>query len=80
MMPATSDTSEHRTVSGPDIQCPWCQSENHRVASAFGGSVSEVLMQCNDCKASFGWMKWNAKASKPGSGNNIQNTSKGTEQ
>ena len=58
-------SEEKRTVSGGDIACPWCGSRNYSVASPFGGSVSEVLMQCDDCEASFGWMKWRAKASKP---------------
>jgi len=44
-----------------EVQCPWCNSEDTRVVSPFGGTVSEVSMQCNDCKSTFGWMKWQGK-------------------
>jgi len=43
------------------VACPWCDSENTRVISPFGGTVSEISMQCNDCKSTFGWMKWQGK-------------------
>jgi hypothetical protein len=41
--------------------CPWCESKSTRVISPFGGTVSEISMQCNDCKSTFGWMKWQGK-------------------
>jgi uncharacterized Zn finger protein (UPF0148 family) len=44
-----------------EVRCPWCESENTRVVSPFGGTVSEVSMQCDDCKSTFGWMKWQGK-------------------
>lgn len=40
------------------VPCPWCESEDTRVSNPFGGTVSEMSMQCNACKATFGWMKW----------------------
>ena len=43
------------------IACPWCESNNTRVISPFGGTVSEISMQCEDCKSTFGWMKWEGK-------------------
>ncbi len=43
------------------IACPWCESTNTRVISPFGGTVSEISMQCEDCKSTFGWMKWQGK-------------------
>lgn len=60
--------SEHVVDAKPGsksaIICPWCDSIKASVISPFGGSVSEVLMQCDDCKQSFGWMKWHSKARK----------------
>jgi C4-type Zn-finger protein len=44
-----------------EIECPWCESGNTHVISPFGGTVSEVSMQCDDCKSTFGWMKWQGK-------------------
>jgi C4-type Zn-finger protein len=44
-----------------EIECPWCKSRNTHVISPFGGTVSEVSMQCGDCKSTFGWMKWQGK-------------------
>jgi ring-1,2-phenylacetyl-CoA epoxidase subunit PaaD len=43
------------------VACPWCESKNTRVISPFGGTVSEISMQCEDCKSTFGWMKWEGK-------------------
>ncbi|MGI9283867.1 MAG: hypothetical protein ACR2P1_00605 [Pseudomonadales bacterium] len=44
-----------------EIPCPWCKSCDTRVVNPFGGTVSEISMQCNDCKSTFGWMKWQGK-------------------
>lgn len=43
------------------VSCPWCESKNTRMASLFGGTVSEISMQCEDCNSTFGWMKWEGK-------------------
>ena len=43
------------------VACPWCESKNTRVVSPFGGTVSEISMQCEDCSSTFGWMKWEGK-------------------
>ncbi len=43
------------------VTCPWCESGNTRVVSPFGGTVSEISMQCDDCKSTFGWMKWEGR-------------------
>jgi ring-1,2-phenylacetyl-CoA epoxidase subunit PaaD len=43
------------------VACPWCESKNTHVLSLFGGTVSEISMQCDDCKSTFGWMKWQGK-------------------
>lgn len=43
------------------VACPWCDSTDTRVSNPFGGTVSEMGMQCNACKATFGWMKWQHK-------------------
>ena len=43
------------------VSFPWCESENTRVSNPFGGTVSEMSMQCNQCEATFGWMKWQNK-------------------
>ena len=43
------------------VACPWCESTNTHVVSPFGGTVSEVLMKCEGCKSTFGWMKWEGK-------------------
>ena len=48
------------------VACPWCGSTETAVRSPFGGTVSEILMQCNSCKSGFGWMKWQGiKPSSP---------------
>ena len=43
------------------VACPWCESEDTRVTSPFGGTVSEILFRCDDCKQSFGFMKWDER-------------------
>ena len=43
------------------VRCPWCDSGDTRVTSPYGGTVSEMGMQCNACEATFGWMKWQGK-------------------
>lgn len=43
------------------VNCPWCESSNTKVVNPFGGTVSEIAMQCNDCQSTFGWMKWQGK-------------------
>ena len=43
------------------VACPWCESKKTRVISPFGGTVSEISMQCEVCKSTFGWMKWEGK-------------------
>ena len=43
------------------IACPWCESTDTRVVSPFGGTVSEISMQCEACKSTFGWMKWQGR-------------------
>ncbi|MBX3596688.1 MAG: hypothetical protein KF874_03860 [Rhizobiaceae bacterium] len=48
------------------IECPWCGSMDTVVRSPFGGTVSEVMMQCKACNSGFGWMKWQGiKPSSP---------------
>jgi C4-type Zn-finger protein len=65
-----SDSSEkpgqgQREVFGEQydeqVACPWCGSKNTRVASPFGGTVSEISMKCEECQSTFGWMKWEGK-------------------
>ena len=43
------------------VSCPWCESSDTRVSNPFGGTVSEMSMKCNQCEATFGWMKWQDK-------------------
>ena len=43
------------------VVCPWCDSENNQVVSPFGGTVSEILFRCEDCKNVSGWMKWDKR-------------------
>ncbi len=43
------------------VACPWCDSTNTHVVSPFGGTVSEISMKCDDCKSTFGWMKWEGR-------------------
>ena len=65
----SSDTSEvARTTNqafherfDKRVACPWCESENTQVSSPFGGTVSEILFNCNDCHQSFGFMKWDER-------------------
>ena len=40
------------------VRCPWCGSTRSRVKSLFGGTVSEILFQCEACRSPFGVMKW----------------------
>jgi len=40
------------------VRCPWCGSTRSRLRSLFGGTVSEVLFQCEACRSPFGIMKW----------------------
>lgn len=43
------------------VNCPWCESEDTKVSSPFGGTVSEIIMVCNNCGETFGWMKWEGR-------------------
>ena len=43
------------------VACPWCESKKTRVISPFGGTVSEIAMQCEACHSTFGWMKCEGK-------------------
>ena len=43
------------------VACPWCESKNTRMASLFGGTVSEISMRCEDCNSTFGGRKWEGK-------------------
>ena len=40
------------------VRCPWCGSTSSRLKSLFGGTVSEILFQCEACRTPFGVMKW----------------------
>lgn len=40
------------------VTCTWCGSTQTRVSNPFGGTVSEILFECDACDNSFGWMKW----------------------
>ncbi len=40
------------------VRCPWCGSTRTRLKSLFGGTVSEILFQCEACRSPFGIMKW----------------------
>ena len=46
------------------VPCPGCGSQDTRVSSPFGGTVSEILFQCEACGDGFGWMKWEHRMSK----------------
>lgn len=55
--PAASNSNiEDRYINR--VRCPWCRSTNSRLRSLFGGTVSEILFQCQDCRSPFGVMKW----------------------
>ena len=43
------------------VICPWCESDQNHVVSPFGGTVSEILFQCDSCENAFGWMKWDKR-------------------
>ena len=40
------------------VHCPHCDGARVAVASLFGGSVSEMLLECHDCRSFFHWMKF----------------------
>lgn len=40
------------------VKCPHCNGDGVSVASLFGGSVSEILLQCDACHSFFHWVKW----------------------
>jgi hypothetical protein len=43
------------------VRCPDCASSDVEVASLFGGSTSEMLLQCGACRSCFNWVKWEHK-------------------
>jgi transposase-like protein len=43
------------------VTCPHCESSAVEIESPFGGSVSEVLFRCLNCKSFFHWVKWQAE-------------------
>lgn len=66
-MPSDKTSSREKNIKvfaeeyDQKVECPWCKSDNTKVISPFGGTVSEVLFSCNSCKNTFGWMKWQHK-------------------
>jgi|TARA_B110000495_G_C22997936_1_gene588588 hypothetical protein len=56
-----SPVSVFRDSYDQEVKCAWCDSFETEVISPFGGTVSEVLFKCNNCKNTFGWMKWEQK-------------------
>lgn len=49
------------TEPDPDfsgVTCPDCESSQIELVSLFGGSTSEVLFQCTQCRSCFNWVKW----------------------
>ena len=50
------------------VRCPWCDATETRLASLFGGTVSELLFECLQCRTPFGVMKWETLdlANRPG--------------
>jgi hypothetical protein len=59
--PGKGQTEVFGGLYDQQVACPWCESNNTRVVNPFGGTVSEIAMQCEDCKSTFGWMKWQGK-------------------
>ena len=49
-----------------EAHCPHCDGARVKVASLFGGSVSEMLLECRDCRSFFHWMKWRRADDKRG--------------
>jgi transposase-like protein len=45
------------------VTCPHCESSAVEIESPFGGSVSEVLFRCRQCKSFFHWVKWQPELS-----------------
>ena len=43
------------------IVCPFCNSQNTVIVSLFGGNAGETLMQCQNCRSGFHWIKWEGK-------------------
>ncbi|WP_419461354.1 hypothetical protein [Agrobacterium tumefaciens] len=46
------------TLPAISVRCTHCDGENVCMESLFGGSVSEVLYRCLDCRSFFHWVKW----------------------
>ena len=59
-LPATGLAKSEVPTGAYDEQvcCPWCESVNTRLVSAYGPSVAEMMFKCMDCEQSFGWLKW----------------------
>jgi ribosomal protein S27E len=56
-------TTRHGLPTGPDpdfsgVTCPDCESSQIELVSLFGGSTSEVLFLCTQCRSCFNWVKW----------------------
>ncbi|MGH3437635.1 MAG: hypothetical protein ACRDRN_14320 [Sciscionella sp.] len=41
-----------------DVTCPDCGGKDIELMSLFGGSTSEVLFYCDQCRSCFYWVKW----------------------
>ncbi|MGP4727579.1 PaaD-like zinc ribbon domain-containing protein [Agrobacterium deltaense] len=52
------ETSSSVTNPPISVRCTHCDGDNVRMESLFGGSVSEVLYRCLDCRSFFHWVKW----------------------
>ncbi len=58
----SADLGPAVAAAAPRARCPWCDSHETRLASLFGGTVSELLFECLRCRTPFGVMKWGTLA------------------
>lgn len=40
------------------VKCPFCDSTNTTIYSAFGTTLALVQYVCDDCNSPFEWIKW----------------------
>jgi ribosomal protein S27E len=61
-MPRTRDAELWRNDPDfADVTCPDCGSRKISMVSLFGSAASEVMFQCDSCRACFNWIKWRGK-------------------
>lgn len=58
---AAEPSHEHQPGDGSladGVKCPFCEGDDTRLVSPFGGQLSVAQYWCRRCRTGFDYMKW----------------------